>query len=259
MSFNVYNGAKIEGITSLKDVVTFIEKVRSIVIEEVHKDVARDIKRIACLFYDNYTFSGEDPFHKKDDVRKPLIVALTRIFEENRRRKDEYNLGITEVNGQVLALPFFPEEKYNDMFFNIPNVVRFGYWDSSDKEDDVSTKEWNKRKKLWDKAFTVSSVPAESFMVVRLLDSQVLVPDDKFMDNDIFPSVEERERGLARFLAIAKNDEDLANKETDFNKVKKQINKDYEDILPQVMGKLTPTITLEILGQEIPIKEEKSE
>ena len=76
----------------------------------------------------------------------------------------------------------------------------FRFWNNTDKPEDLTDQQWEKRALVWDAILSSSGVPAESMLTIRLIDSKFLIPDDKFMKDA--PTVEQREEQLARIVSF---------------------------------------------------------
>jgi hypothetical protein len=251
MSFKIYDGVKLEGITTLEEAQSFIEEIREAVIENVHRESAKQIKRVACLLYDQYHFNKIDGLCITETQRKPLLTATSRIQELNRELGNrEYNIGIAFVDGYTLSLPFFQDKESITFLRSHPKVSFFGYWDNTDPDENASEEEWNLRGKLWSKVFVGHGIPAECMLMVRLIDVGYIIPEDKYMMD--LPTIEEREETLSRTLAMETMGDWSPDKYGSLGEWNRQIKEKSDEHLEQIKGKLNTDLSMEDLGKSVP-------
>jgi hypothetical protein len=260
MSFKVYGGLKLEGITTLEDSFKFIETVRGLTEVWVEKRVAHDIKVLACLIHDMYHCVGINILEGDESVsndESPLLAATTKIFEGNRSapsHETEYVLSLGFHKDAVVAIPFFPEDSAIPELLELPNVNEFGYWDNVDPLEGVPYDEWELRGKIWNEVLHGSGIPAETMLTVRLADSKYLVPRDEFMAD--ITSVENRTKSLVMNIAydrayklLEKVDNIPADQFSRY--LQKTAANAIEDIKKEIDGKLNEKLTMKDLEKPL--------
>jgi len=256
MSFTVYDGVKIEGVTTLTEAFDFIVSFRERMRDIVQAEKARTLKAIACLLYDQYHAVGTDAFEAHDTKRIPLLTAMQRLREVDKERNNESNIGIREIGEHIVALPFLKDKVSYKMFMDDPQVTPWGYWDNVDPDENATEEEWDLRERVWRLVFAGDGVPAESLLMVRLFNTQYIIPEDRFMQE--LPTVEEREIALSHTLGMDAEyqEAEAAGKEDRKPTVAwKRSQELANEILPTLQGKLNADLTLHDLEQTVPIRQ----
>jgi len=264
MSTKIYHGVKLTDVRTFKEAHAFAESLRPMIRAHVQSSKAEQIKSLACLLYDQYTANDTDPFDTKDSSRIPLLAATHRIMDferEHGREESEYTISIAREGSHTLAIPFFPDNKVYEIFMAHPQVTAFGYWNNTDPEEGVSKKEWRLRERVWEKLFSISSIPSETMWVMRLYSTAYMIPDDEFMKE--VPSVERRANHIADVISSERAA--LASGETEFKdhaafrRVMAAAAKLKPDILTDIEGKIDGNLTMEDLEKELPKQEEEKQ
>lgn len=251
MSTKIYDGAKLNGITTLAEAFSFIEEIRKPITEILFEESANEIKTLACLIYDLNSV-GIDMFQPDETDRKPLLTATMRYMTSNRNEDTEYSIAVGTVDDHVLAIPFFQNNrKCHDIFFNHPKVSRFGYWTNTDKDPEVSNKEWKQRGELWDKLFSKQHIPARAMFVVVLEDKNHLIPLDRHMNT--IPTLEQRINSCASHIAWLEVAETLSDtNDLSMYQCMLEVKKLQPGIVERIKDKLTPSLKLSDLEKPIP-------
>lgn len=80
---------------------------------------------------------------KKDSERNPSVDAECEI--------------IFAFKGRYIYMVVFSEvQKYKDYIANLPGVEHYGYWNNTDRPDNITQREWRRREKIWDDIFKSS-------------------------------------------------------------------------------------------------------
>lgn len=260
MSFKVHNGLKVNTSNNVTELHDLVNQVRDTVVNYVNYTKAKDVKALACLLYDYYYCYNISLFQEKEGTN-PLLVAMQRIRHSLTEKEEfEYFLGFANVdNKHTVAIPFFPNyECIETMLKNHPEFEPFGYWNDTDPDENVSKKEWEKRRKIWEKVFEHSGVPSETMFMIRLVDSRLIIPDDENMEK--LPTIEERKKTLARDKAFQKaldkeqeTNEDVRGEDAYQLYVNAMQNsKQYEEeIEKELEGLLDTNLTMEKLEKDI--------
>jgi hypothetical protein len=258
MSTKIHEGAKLEGVITIAEALSFIEDIRNQVTEILFEESATEIKTLACLINDLYSV-GIDMFQPDENERKPLLAATLRYMTSDRNDDTEYSIAIGAVDKHVLAIPYFQNNtRCYEVFYNHPNVSRFGYWDNTDKDPEVSAKEWKLRGKLWDKLFNTQHIPARAMFVIVLQDKNHLIPLDRHMNT--LPTLDDRIKSCASHIAWLEVTETL----TETNKLNMyqcmlEVKKLQPTIMERIKDKLQPNLTLSDLEKPIPELIQKGE
>jgi len=104
---------------------------------------------------------------------------IREMYEEIKRNLSELESTIQLIpyHDIVLAIPFFTEELYlfnrkeNPMsfekmyekFMKETGFEEYGYWNNTDKPDDVSEDEWDERERVWDEV--IDYIPIKTYGV----------------------------------------------------------------------------------------------
>jgi hypothetical protein len=266
MSFKVYGGLKIDGISTIEDAFKFIESTRKPIEECAEKKVAHDIKALACLIYDMFNCVGINVLKGDEDIsndESPLLAATTKIFQGNRSadsNETEYTLAIGSDGGVVVGISFFPDDNAEEVLFELPNVSEFRYWDNQDPIDGVSDEDWATRGEIWNNVLHGNAVPAETMFTIKLADTKYLVPRDEYMAE--VPDLETRMRSLVMNIAYDKAyrmlEKDNANIPHDqfVRELQKIALKESVKLRKELTGKLTEGITISDLEKPLTTGEE---
>lgn len=71
----------------------------------------------------------------------------------------------------TLGIPFCEHRKWRDEWLKQPGVEEYGYWNNSDEPEGMPAREWNQRKKRWNKVFDIHFTPAMAGFTVELMDT----------------------------------------------------------------------------------------
>ena len=117
------------------------------------------------------------------------------------RDKFEIEISVHKAGKKTLALVIGPGE-VNKWFRSQPKVSEYHYQDSTDKPKHISKKDWNQRKKDWDKALP-TGVPKESGLIFFGEEPRLFLYDiQKF--RFVAPSKKERALRLAKAILLDK-------------------------------------------------------
>ena len=259
MSWKNYNGLIVENATTLADIEKIVEDLRTEITRFMRETQATAIKTEACLLYDMYTVFDKDLFEENDKERKPLLTAtMNNLMESKRDEEDLYesSIGFLHVDGYTLAIPFGTMMKsIRKIVLDHPSIKDFAYWDNTDppEKDEVSSKEWKLREKLWKKAFGKLVTPKQRMAIYELSDKAVIFPKDSEMEN-IIP-IEEREKSCASRLAMIEVTEawkEVKPENFNFYKFMQECNKLKNDKYNEfVKGKLDVNLSMRDLEKSI--------
>ncbi len=251
MSFKVYTGSKLDGVSTLEEASNFVNSIRPKIRDIISKQAANDIKKLACLMYDLNTV-GVEFFDENDSTRVPLLAATMRYIESsNKDRNTEYSVALAVVDGHTLAIPFFNDNKEcYELFLNHPQVSNFAYWDNSDHDPNVSKKEWALRKRLWSKLFKDNSVPNQAMFIMVVGEFHYFIPLDQHMEG--LPSLQSRIDACAGQMAWKEIFNTYEINELSVSKmigIARELTPQY---IEQIKDKLNSNLKLTDLEKEIP-------
>lgn len=97
------------------------------------------------------------------DLPNGLVGAWSNVMSEYKKTKKEGERHpsvdveceiIFHFKGRYIYMVMFSEQReYKDHLESLPGVEHYGYWNNTDKPDNISQREWRRREKLWDEAF----------------------------------------------------------------------------------------------------------
>lgn len=106
-------------------------------------------------------------------VRKDVRQRIDDIKATRHRDPEvdfEFSISLFPVqNGSTLCMPIVENRALLDLFKSMPGVEDFGYWNNTDKPDEVPVSEWNRRKKLWNEVFATFITPAAAGFTMQLI------------------------------------------------------------------------------------------
>lgn len=269
MSTKIYNGyiSKLSLEQLLKKFVPLVPKFEEIKNKLYYESLAaeatevidkRNHEKCECHWYDRNGRSIEDigPDGSCITCKKIIKINQYEIFKEvNRKHEKDINKAILESSrqqndyscscsvfpmgkGKTLILFYSECSKMTDVWELLPYISEYHYQNSTDKPDYISSKDWSKRRRDWDKAigndtprerafsfqFTIERlpfarikeclkyVPKKSKRAIGLIYDTYLEKETKrlketpeFKDNDSYYSLFEKAR--ANYLDYKKTDD----------------------------------------------------
>ncbi|EYR64877.1 hypothetical protein N866_03270 [Actinotalea ferrariae CF5-4] len=111
-------------------------------------------------------------------MKTPLISAYMAYEEEQAELKDtdrrqdpnrfELSIGRDSVSGRHAVLLFAEESSLVEAFRTLPEVEQYGYWNNTDRPDDVTKAQWEDRRAFWDRVLPGYTAPVVAMMSWRL-------------------------------------------------------------------------------------------
>lgn len=118
----------------------------------------------------------------------------------------DFSVSIIPLRGKVLGIPYYRLEGHKKLWESLNWVKEYGYWNNSDRPDNLTAADWRKRKSDWDKALPDhASTPAEngySFQIVGQTNPQIALYDIKDVDYRVVVNKESRDREVAEFFIM---------------------------------------------------------
>lgn len=228
MSTKIYNAFRIKA-DSLDEAYQFLKNVSKPIVQSTEKAIAaKNLEEAIDTYFE--LIQGNKDFYDSDsqkniafsDYLNRTPLSLFRSMELDRNSKDkktklEENHDASAVlysekvgNKTYYLCQFFGSSEALNIFKKHPQLTDFNYWNNTDKEDNVSAKDWNTRKRVWDKIFKESSVPNETGLVLTYVDARrlflgMLFKDAestpfKYSDEEILSHVSKRQKTLGEII-----------------------------------------------------------
>jgi len=200
MSTKIFNGYKLPQM-SLKELDLFIKKskgeIRKAYIELGESMLIRKSIRLLDLFY----IHGGEYVNEilNEDVNfnshySPYFLAHSDLVEDSRNSEKSGMLAdsifdlkssicLFPVRGKILAMLFSQQRQFTSVWDSIEGVEEYCYWNNSDKPEDLSDSQWNRRKQDWDTALTGIGIPSECGFIVELTKGFPSLFDMKLKEN----------------------------------------------------------------------------
>lgn len=170
MSTKIFNGYYIDKC-SLYDLQSLSMNIRTQMEPVFERLYATKVLEIAISIAD-YAAMLDNGLYVRKDVGKEILKAIddpkssplwsAKMIVDERSYKIErtqirdmdydFDCKITFVSivDKILTMIFTEQKALQDVFESFSNVHRYGYWNNSDRPDDVSEEEWDQRAKDWD-------------------------------------------------------------------------------------------------------------
>lgn len=208
MSTKIYNGYKLKNMSLLK-LQGFTMRVRE-AMEKVGDVLYYNTLAAMCAnLLDQQVLLPEDKFKaflKSNGVelkyfKFPLLIAFELIRDwqqkvEHTQERDpevDFNceLVIYPIGGKLLMQLFAERKEYREALEAFPEVTPYPYWNNTDRPDDISERQWDKRCEDWNKALGETGIPSLQGFGVKCVLNRFL-PDnmEKVLEN--MPSYERR-------------------------------------------------------------------
>lgn len=176
----------------------YIEKVASIS-AEIIDHISLDKKII---------FPGLDltPYSSVISASKGIIYEENLKIEQTKRRNPSYDWSFEvcciPTKECLLALLYTEQNEFTQLWISQPEVKLYLYYDSSDKPDEISEKEWEKRKNLWNKALKNNYIPSLNGFSINFVDSYIPYSIDAEKIISSMPSLEQRIANCTKYILL---------------------------------------------------------
>ena len=217
MSTKIYNGIKLTKM-NLQGLRHFAARLRE-QIAPIHLELyCKAVADLCTLIIDDRKLLGNYDYHKREEERysksgskSPLSMARWNIYERQRAIKRtqerdpevdfDFSISILPIRGKTLAIPYTEQSKFLEALNAMPEVSEYGYWNNVDEPDNVTAKEWSKRKKDWNEALPGIGIPSENgFSIDLTSDFRIMCNAEVVLQ--YIPSIEDRIRRRSRQAAI---------------------------------------------------------
>ena len=209
MSTKIYNGLRIKYMT-MQELIPFSKELRAqlepIAKEEFLKSYTKMLEEAivfiqtgvqidSCIHNYNELSALENPTFK--DVNRVIDKEIRQFIKANKSATTitesvsafdfDTSLCVFPLSRKILAVPICNNERLMNALLENENITAYGYWNNTDKPDNVSNREWNTRKKDWDKALPSIGVLRENGFIFDLIDTMWDAYDFVYNVETIYP------------------------------------------------------------------------
>lgn len=191
MSTKIYNGIILENARTTQELWQFWDMVRKELIpiaEAEYKKVFFQSIVAMALYLNGYECTRVDlPFSEytgktRSDLMWFIRKSLYNTMKKNRIAESalDYNpsldfeveVGIYPTKSKVLAIPFINNDALFKKFYELPGIKDYGYWNNTDKPEDVTARQWTQRKKDWDSVLKGIGIPRENGPTMHIVSEE---------------------------------------------------------------------------------------
>ena len=209
MSTKIYNGLRIKYMT-MQELIPFSKELRAqlepIAKEEFPKSYTKMLEEAilfiqtgiqidSCIHNYNGLSALENPTSK--DVNRVIDKEIRQFIKTNKSATTitesvsafdfDTSLCVFPLSRKILAVPICNNERLINALSENENITEYGYWNNTDKPDNVSNREWNTRKSDWDKALPGIGVLRENGFIFDLIDTMWDAYDFVYNVETIYP------------------------------------------------------------------------
>ena len=209
MSTKIYNGLRIKYMT-MQELIPFSKELRAqlepIAKEEFLKSYTKMLEEAivfiqtgvqidSCIHNYNELSALENPTFK--DVNRIIDKEIRQFIKANKSATTitesvsafdfDTSLCVFPLSRKILAVPICNNERLMNALLKNENITEYGYWNNTDKPDNVSNREWNTRKSDWDKALPGIGVLRENGFIFDLIDTMWDAYDFVYNVETIYP------------------------------------------------------------------------
>lgn len=184
MSIKIYDGLILERDMTLPAARALAAKVRPLADQIIEREQTELAAKAAARAYDRALMGRRDPKAEGSDDdtlsswRNALSVGGVAIDQERKKDKNGERSGVAIAleavlipvgPGKTLALSYGDSNLQNE-FARVAKAKEYGYWDNTDKPENVEQRQWGQRKRDWQKALgkTMELSPAEAGVSLTL-------------------------------------------------------------------------------------------
>jgi len=258
MSTKIYDGFKLSRrVNSLDKAFYMMQDLRKEARYVSEVETARMLAMHACCIYDDHTVFGtpvgKSPLQAARDAIDNDLEDAAKI-----RRKSYYDLefgvalGVTN-DKTVIGILYSTNPEMRKLLLNHPDVMDYGYWDDSDEPDNVTSKDWAKRRGHWNEVLR-DGIPAQEMFNITFHPEYVLPYVEKEDVAKQLVTFEKRLQRVAEQSTMAKAVEEL-NLDSRYKVIQYRMGGDYETRLDAekvlLSEKMKHDLTIEDLLEKI--------
>lgn len=210
MSTKIYNGYKLEGVRTLKEMDAFLNRLKKKIKVAQETMMVRKLASLAAEFYDMRSLGWvQKKYLKKHKDSSPLTFALMTMLEaergikKNNSRNPDFDFSFEVAfmfqSGYVLCALFTEKDEFTKAWEGMRGVKKYPYWDNTDRPKNVPSAAWRKRGLEWARAVPHSFADAG---LVKTIAPPILSYEDKANILKAVPSLDRRLDCYARKLLI---------------------------------------------------------
>lgn len=150
MSTKLYDGLRIKNAKE-EDVIAKLDSLKPLFKEVLRNTIAKKISSEYFNMVDN-VFNNDNPQLPCDYAQNILKKEMESIKNDKRSIMFQYDfvIYVKQYKSDVYLYPFYRElNDLNILMEKIPELEDFGYWDNTDKPEEISESHWKKREKIW--------------------------------------------------------------------------------------------------------------
>lgn len=150
MSIKIYDGLRIKNAKEEK-VIAKLDNLKPLFKEVLKKTIAKKISSEYFNMVDN-VFNNDNPQLPFDYAQNILKKEMESIKNDKRSImfQHDFVIYVKQYKSDVYLYPFYRElNDLNILMEKIPELEDFGYWDNTDKPEEISESHWKKREKIW--------------------------------------------------------------------------------------------------------------
>ncbi len=211
MSTKIYNGYKLEGIRTLKELDAFLARLKKKIKEAQETLIIQKLALLASEFYDRHSLGWVNKKKiKKYKGYTPLSYAFMTLMEKeaaikkNNSRNPDFDFGFEIAlmfsRGTILCTLYNEKDEFRNIWESMKGVKKYPYWDNTDRPKGLSASAWRKRRNDWDKALGHSS-PADAGLV-KTISPPMVCFEDKSKILKAIPTLDRRLNYYANELLI---------------------------------------------------------
>jgi len=171
MSTKLYDGLRIKN-TKEEDVIAKLDSLKPLFKEVLRNTIAKKISSEYFNMVDN-VFNNDNPQLPCDYAQNILKKEMENIKNDKRSIMFQYDfvIYVKQYKSDVYLYPFYRElNDLNILMEKIPELEDFGYWDNTDKPEEISESHWKKREKIWNTISNKYTFEESGFKKISLND-----------------------------------------------------------------------------------------
>ena len=164
MSTKIYHGYHLPKLKTVRDVILWwrglTDKFKPLVIKALAKEVGDTANRAGDVFA-LLNAGLTEGFHQDWAGKDASAIGYATVKERMKSHEHAFQLVVTIFHARGKALCTLHSSGMSEKFFvENSGAVPFPYWNNTDRPDDMTQAQWNRRAKIWDEALlSRSGVP----------------------------------------------------------------------------------------------------
>lgn len=197
MSTKLEEGLRIKNIKE-EEVIEKLNSLKPLFKEVLRKTIAKRISSEYFIMVDN-VFNNDNPPLPFDYAQNILKKEMESIKNDKNSIMFQYDfvIYVKQYKSDVYLYPFYRElNDLNILMEKIPKLEDFGYWDNTDKPEEISESHWKKREKIWNTISNKYTFEESGFKKISLND----IKDFENIDFDyelLIPKTKEKRLDIA--------------------------------------------------------------